>query len=77
MTANGDFQVNADFPTNTCTLHAPGSTNEMNKQETSYKAVCSTKRDGGCLSFESPEADQAEGHKRFPNLAIDKCGSPS
>jgi len=49
----GEYWVNVDKPTKTCTIHVRGCEYDNRKIETEYKGIGNLKRDGGWLPFES------------------------
>jgi len=54
----GEYWVNVDKPTKTCTIHVRGCEYENRKGETEYKGIGNLKRDGGWLSFDSLKGAQ-------------------
>jgi len=55
---HGEYWVNVDKPTKTCTIHVKGCEYENRKRETEYKGISKLKRDGGWLAFDSLESAQ-------------------
>lgn len=70
----GDYWLNVDIPTRSCTLHSMGCTYETKKAETPHKGLGRLKEHGGWLSFEGPKAAEAYCRAQYPKMDFKKCG---
>lgn len=58
MSETGAYWLNVDLPTKRSVLHAAACRHAHAKHDTQYKGIGQLKRDGGWLSFATPEEAQ-------------------